>query len=169
MKYNFKLDIEDGERGEKIIVNELKSFGYTFVSFNKDNKYDALLLNKKNEEVKFEIKTDVWCIPEKEIHTPFGIVKESRDSGNLFIEFECRGKDSGIKVTKAKYFVTYFPYLQEAWFILTNKLKKLINDNELPTTTDAGDEKSGTKGYLINRELYKEHFKILNVNHKWEN
>ncbi len=90
-------------------------------------------------------------------------------TGNHFVEFECRGKESGIKVTKAKYFVTYFPYLQEAWFILTNKLKKLINDNELPITTDAGDEKSGTKGYLINRELYKEHFKILNVNHKWEN
>ena len=169
MKYNFKLDIEYGEKGEKIIVNELKSFGYKFISFNKDNKYDALLLNKANEEVKFEIKTDVWCIPEKEIQTPFGIVKESRDSGNLFVEFECRGKHSGIVVTKAKYFVTYFPYLQEAWFILTNNLKNLIEENELPITINAGDEKSETKGYLINRELYKKHFKILNVNYKWEN
>jgi hypothetical protein len=34
----------------------------------------------------------------------------------ICVEFKCRGKASGIETSKAKWFVTYFKYLNEIWF-----------------------------------------------------
>jgi hypothetical protein len=48
----------------------------------------------------------------------------------MFVEFKCRGKASGIETSKAKWFVTYFKYLNEIWFITTKNLKTLISNNE---------------------------------------
>jgi hypothetical protein len=115
------------------------------------------------KEVKFEIKTDVWCVPPKTIQMPFGPVTTSSDAGNMFIEFECRGKPSGIVVTKADIFITYFKHYNEIWYIPTFNLIELIASEGFQTTEQSGDEGSNTKGYLIPREEYKEHFKIRKI------
>lgn len=142
--YNFNKDLAIGEKGEKDVLFDLESMGAKFIDDNKDNCYD-LLVEKGGIQLKYEIKTDVYCFPQF-------------DTGNMFIEFECRGKTSGIEVTKADWFVMHYKYLKEIWYIKTNELKELIKNNQFFKTEFSGDQNSNTKGYLIPREEYKEYF-----------
>ena len=97
--YNFKKDLNEGNKGEDVVINHLKKLGSDLISKNNDNRYDALI-ERNGEKIKYEIKTDVFCKP-------------TFDTGNIFVEVECRGKKSGIMVTEAKWFVTYYKYLNE--------------------------------------------------------
>jgi hypothetical protein len=144
---NFSKDLVLGQEGETVIREFLESKGCSFIEFNDDNKYD-LKMNKNNEETTYEIKTDVLCKP-------------SKDTGNMFVEFYCREKPSGIETSEAKWFVTYFKHLNEAWFIKTEKLKELIQNNNFHVIKNGGDLNSNTHGYLINRKKFKEHFKVF--------
>jgi hypothetical protein len=142
--YNFNKDLIIGEQGERTVTQDLESIGAKLITDNKNNSHD-LIVEKNGIQLKYEIKTDVFCFPQF-------------DTGNMFIEFECRGKKSGIEVTTADWFVMYYKYLKEIWYIKTDELKKLINDNQFFETEFSGDQNSNTKGYLIPREQYKKHF-----------
>lgn len=144
--YDFVPDLKLGQDGEVIVTKFLQDKGLTYVSSNHDNKYDVKML-KNNKEVTYEIKTDVYCSPKN-------------DRGNLFVEFECRGKDSGIRVTQADWFVTYFKHLSEIWFVKTSDLKQFIENNNLPQTSGSGDAGSNTRGYLLKRNKYKDLFHV---------
>jgi hypothetical protein len=144
-KMNFREDIKVGESGEEYIKHFLIDKGYKFISENKDYRYD-LLMSFNKREITYEIKTDVFVSPEK-------------DAGNLVVEFESRGKPSGISVTEAEYYVYYMPKLNEVWNIKMDKLKKLINSNSFKEVV-GGDKGSDTKMYLINRNKHKKHFKV---------
>jgi hypothetical protein len=153
--YNFKKDINIGEAGETIVKLDLESIGGVFISDNKDFKYDLLMdmpLRGKSgyKKVSYEIKTDVFCKP-------------YLDTGNIFIEFECRGSDSGISVSEADWFVTYFQHFREIWYIKTDKLKNLIINNDFKKTELSGDLNSNTKGYLIPRYQFKKYFKVRTI------
>jgi len=147
--YNFNDDIIIGEDGEQVVIDDLRELGAHFVSNNKDNKWD-IIVNIDNENISYEIKTDVFCKPEN-------------DTGNIFVEYECRGKGSGIMVTQAKWFVTYYQYLREIWYIQTDVLKQLIMDNDIPQIEFSGDKGSNTKGWLLPRYPYKKHFIVRKV------
>ncbi len=146
---DFKSDLKLGNEGEDIIINFLESKGHKYIDSNNDNKYDIKMMTK-GKETTYEVKTDVKCAP-------------LFDTGNIFIEFESRGKASGIAVTQAKWFVTYFKFLNELWFIKSDKLKELINNNEFPIFKDAGDIGSATHGYLIKRKQFKNHFHVCKI------
>lgn len=145
----FRTDLKLGNDGEEYIIRYLTDKGCKYVDSNDNNKYDLKMITK-GVETTYEIKTDVKCAP-------------LFDTGNIFIEFESRGKASGISVTEADWFVTYFQYLKEAWFIKSDKLKKLIKENDFPTFKDAGDIDSATHGYLIKRKDFKEHFYVYKI------
>ena len=138
---DFKTDLKLGNDGEEILIKFLESKGCTYVDSNNDNKYDLKMINK-GKETTYEIKTDVKVAP-------------VYDTGNLFVEFSSRDKDSGITVTQADWFVTYFKYLKEIWFIKSEDLKKIISENEFPIFYDAGDVGSKTHGYLLKRKDFK--------------
>ena len=143
--YNFKNDLVEGNKGENVVIEHLKKLGGTLVSTNNDNRYDALI-NRNGGGIKYEIKTDVLCKP-------------SYDTGNIYVEIECRGKCSGIMVTEAKWFVTYFKHLNEIWYIKSLDMINLINVNEknLFKKENSGDHNSNTKGWLIPKwKFYKE-------------
>ena len=142
--YNFNKDLIIGEQGERTVAQDLESIGAKLITDNKNNSHD-LIVEKDGTQLKYEIKTDIFCFPQF-------------DTGNMFIEFECRGKKSGIEVTTADWFVMYYKYLKEIWYIKTDELKKLINDNQFFETEFSGDQNSNTRGYLIPREEYKKHF-----------
>lgn len=152
-EYNFNEDIILGEEGEQIVVRDLESIGGTLVSDNKDNKYD-LIISKDGEEKTYEVKTDVFCKPHQ-------------DTGNMFIEFECRGKPSGIEVSEAEWFVMYFKHFDELWYIKNDSLKEIIKDNDFNVTEFSGDEGSNTKGYLIPRYQFKAKFNVRIIPKKW--
>lgn len=169
-EYNFNKDITVGEKGEAVMVKHMESKGLKFVDDNKDNKYDLKMLLPTKKEITFEVKTDVWCVPGRYLEMPFGRMwVEGKDAGNLFIEFECRGKDSGIKVTQADAFLYYFPYYKQMWYIKTKDLISLIQNNNFRETTQSGDTDSNTKGYLIPREQFKQQFHIYKIDYEWEN
>ena len=144
--YDFKQDLILGNKGEDIVIKDLQRMGANFISKNNDNKFD-IIMESKGKEIKYEIKTDVFCKPDY-------------DTGNIFVEYECRGKESGIMVTQAKWFVTYYKYLNEIWYIKTKDLLKLLNNNDVRKTQYAGDNGSNTKGWLFPRLNYEKHFII---------
>jgi hypothetical protein len=145
----FKSDLKLGNEGEEVIITFLKSKGCKYISSNNDNKFD-IKMETNGKETTYEIKTDVKCAP-------------LFDTGNIFIEYESRKKPSGIATTQADWFVTYFKYLNELWFIKSDELKRIISENEFPIFKDAGDINSATHGYLINRKKYKEHFHVCKI------
>jgi len=104
----------------------------------------------KGLEKTYEIKTDVKVAP-------------LFDTGNIFIEYESRNKPSGIATSKADWFVTYFLFLNELWFIKTETLRKLILENEYPIFKDAGDVGSATHGYLLPRKDVKKYFHVCKI------
>jgi len=148
-QYSFNEDIKTGEAGEVIVQNYLKANGCTIVTDNKDFKYDFIATTPNGKEVSYEVKTDVYC-------------KEGRDTGNMFIEYECRGKASGINVSQADWFVTYYKHLNQMWFIETKELKNLVYYNNFKETEQSGDAGSNTKGYLIRRHGHKRFFLVKN-------
>jgi len=148
---NFRQDLILGNQGEQAIVKFLETKGLTYVSSNNDNKYDIkMATNVGSNEITYEVKTDVK-------------VALLFDTGNIFIEFSSRKKPSGIEVTQADWFVTYFIYLRELWFIKSDQLKMLITENDFPVFKDAGDHGSETHGYLINRKEFKKWFYVTEV------
>ena len=148
--YSFNEDITIGEDGEDVVINDLKDLGISLINKNKDNRYDINMMDANGNEVKYEIKTDVFCRPEN-------------DTGNIFVEYQCRGKFSGILVTQAKWFVTYFKYLREIWYIQTDVLKKIIVENDIQKVEFSGDSGSNTKGWLLPKYQYKKHFIVRKV------
>jgi hypothetical protein len=146
---DFKTDLKLGNDGEDVIINFLESKGCSYVDSNNDNKYDLKMITK-GVETTYEIKTDVFIAP-------------IYDTGNIFIEYESRGKSSGISVTQADWFVTYFKYLKEIWFIKSETLKQLISENDFPIFYDAGDIGSATHGYLIKRKDFKKYFHVCKI------
>ena len=153
--YNFKKDLIEGNRGEQIACKELEAKGYTFVSYNNDNKYD-IKMKYKDKEVTFEVKTDIY----KRNGVLF-------DTGNMAIEYKCRGKLSGISVTKADYFVYLQVVTNEMWICKVSDLKEYLKSNkdEYRLTTESGDDGSKTHLCLIKRNIVKKKFfKFSSVN-----
>jgi hypothetical protein len=77
----------------------------------------------------------------------------------MAIEFECRGKSSGIAVTQADFFVYFFPHLGEIWNIRCSKLREIIARTK-PYVAVGGDKNSNTKMYLIRKKDVEEYFKV---------
>jgi hypothetical protein len=148
-EYNFDKDLIKGEAGEDEIVNYMVGLGFEFVSRNNDNRYDAIM-KFDSIEYKYEFKTDMYCAPKN-------------DTKNLVVEIRSRGKDSGITVTEADYFVTYYPHLGEIWNIKTSDLKKLIEENNIKLKEGAGDPNSNTVFHLVHRPTYRKHFKVHTI------
>lgn len=95
-------------------------------------------LQKILESKQIELKTDRVC----------------QTTGNVFVEFESRGKQSGISVTTAIYWVYCLwtdKFKDQTYvFIPTRRLKKLIKDNEYRIMK--GGDNWTSKGYLIPKE-----------------
>lgn len=144
-EYNFKKDLIKGERGEDFIIIFMEKLGFQFINKCNDNRYDVMM-GYNGCSYTYEIKTDSY----------------PRDTGNIAIEVESRGKPSGISVTKADFFVTYFPNIGEIWNIKSSNLLKLINEksDSFRFVENAGDLDSNTKLYLINKSKFKKYFKV---------
>jgi len=168
---NFLTDLPLGQKGEATIAEHLnETYGYEIKSFNHNNEHD-FIINVDSVDKTVEVKTDVYCIPPTQIKLPSGTIinVEGRDTGNIFIETECRGKLSGINTSKSDIYIYYFPLLKEAWAIPTKKLKKLLTENNFELKENASDENSNTKGYVIPKNKFITHFKVMTINIPWEN
>ncbi len=156
-EYSFRKDIIEGEAGEDYIIDFLtKGWKGTLLQKKKDYTWDFKIDFENSGVQTFESKTDVYCIPSSLVN---GKVIKGRDTGNIFIEFSCRGKDSGIKATEADWFVYYFKFLGELWIIKVDDLKKLIDENNFKIGV-GGDPGSNSSGYLIPRMKFRDKFLV---------
>lgn len=146
MKEKFQQDLEAGNEGEREIAAYLKKKGLEPIEFRKDWRWDIKCQGKRGTTT-FEVKTDTY-------------EKWRGYTGNMFIEKTCSGKASGISTTEADIFVYYFPHLNEAWFIKTEKLRK--NLPQFHITYSNGDE-GRVSGYLVDREWFRYLFHVVKI------
>ncbi len=140
--YKFALDLETAQETEKQISKLLQSeLNCKIVKFGSNADWD-ILISKDGAEKTIEVKEDFL----------------SKDTGNLAVEFESRGKLSGISISKADYYL-YKIYLSlgmsEYWIIDTKKLKSMIKFELFLRKVSGGDKGSETKMYLFKIPVFK--------------
>lgn len=146
----FHADLKGGQLGEKVIAKWLETYeGFTTLEYGNNSDFD-LRTEKDGREILLEIKTDRYEYFKK------------TTTGNIFIETTCSGKVSGIHTTKSDIFVYFFPDFEEAFFIKTKQLKELIKEPTLRRASQSGD-KGKVTGVLIDREKYRECFKVVRI------
>jgi|TARA_B100000073_G_C23289984_1_gene394151 hypothetical protein len=95
-----------------------------------ENEFQKIVESKQ-----IEIKTDRKC----------------QKTGNVFVEYESRGKESGIKTTTASYWVFCIwteAYKEQTYlFIPTRRLKKLIKTKDYKIAS--GGDNFTSKGFLV--------------------
>jgi hypothetical protein len=136
--YNkFRRDLKVGLEYEERALNY---FDYDSVEMSKGNfkEYD-FKYEKNNECVKVEVKSD----------------RLSSKTGNFFIEFECRGKPSGLNATTADYWCYFVLHYEpgnianivsyDCYIIPTDELKNLVKGCRV---VNGGDDYL-SKGYLL--------------------
>jgi Holliday junction resolvase-like predicted endonuclease len=141
-EYNFKKDLITGEVGEDEVKSFFEGLGFVFIGKCNNNEFD-LIMEYNRRPVTIEVKTDSY-----------------RDTGNIAIEIESRGKPSGLSVTKADYFATIFRCTEELWIIKTSELLELISNNNFYLKENGGDKGSNTKFYLISKSKFRKNFQI---------
>jgi hypothetical protein len=118
------------------------------MEYNSNFEYD-LQIGQEGEKViamifespieKIEVKRDLKAIK----------------TGNLYFEYESRGKKSGISTTKADYIFIIVDGSVGGLFFETNKLKKVLRPL-ITTHTKLGGDSDTSKGILISiSELMK--------------
>ena len=176
--YDFKQDLKTGNFGEEVLhkflvgIYKAEYKGKSEVQEGNHKEFDLkFLFPSDDNETVFEVKNDVY-IQEPRI-LPNGAYYPGRDTGNIVIEFRMHGKDSGIMVTKADWWVYIFQNKKEIWFIKVDDLKKLISNNEFEikiggdTVDRYGREipqENRSHMYAIPREKYRKHFKVKKYN-----
>lgn len=85
-------------------IRLMQNKGYVFVRHNNDNKYD-IEFKKDNKSVFVEVKQDFSCFR----------------TGNVGVEYSCRGKPSGISVSKADFYI----YKIHQNYLFTEQVNKI--------------------------------------------
>lgn len=145
MNYNFKKDLKDGKISEKRLFEILqeKCSQIVKVEFNDDYRYDLKIILNDNSYKTFEIKRDLF----------------TERTGNIAIETYCRGKQSGINITQADFFVIHCKTNKEHFYCFdTNILKIEVERNKFNEISGGDRDKFGnplTKFVLLDIEKEK--------------
>jgi hypothetical protein len=105
---NFHQDLKLGQEIEKIAQQRIIKYfdnDISITEINDDNKYDFKISNNESFEVKYD--------------------RMSAITGNIFIEYYCRGKKSGISITQSDYHIIAFTD-KDMYLIPTERLKEMI-------------------------------------------
>ena len=140
--YNFWDDLPIAQETEKEVADILSEKGATIKSFNNDNKYD-ILMDYKGKEITVEVKEDFTC----------------ERTGNVGLEFSCRGKDSGIACSRADFYVykVHQPDHQIHFYMMkTGDLKGLIAHKFYKRIVNGGDVGSNSMNYLFDLKYIKQ-------------
>lgn len=132
MHYHFERDLQEAKKKEKELADVLMERGKTEkIEFNDDYRYDLKVHRKGGGCWTIEVKNDMT---------------QGR-TGNIGVEFECRNKPSGIKMSEADYWC--FALADGFWLIETAKLRWLIKQPAWHKIGVGGDVGSDTKMYLF--------------------
>ena len=149
MHYSFEQDLYQAAKTEKQVAQWLADAGHEVIKLNNDYRYDIKVKLKTGNIVLIEVKEDFMC----------------KNTGNVAVEFQCRGKPSGIERSEADYFIykVHTPDEAELLSISKRKLMNLIETKQYHSIKVGGDSGSQTKMYLFSIATVKENFKKLEV------
>ena len=146
----------DGHKGEEAVRHFCETvLDLRWIRYNDDSAFDILLRDDEYNLITYEEKTDLF---EKD----WG----EGGTGNMAIEYKCRGKKSGIRKTKAMYFAYYIPNVRDKqlWVIevedLKNLLKTCVSKRVSGGETYYDSDEKVTRCFLIDRYRYKKHFDV---------
>ncbi len=128
--YNFVKDLANAKVVEKEFVEVLsKKITIDDIDFCNDFRYDVLI-KSEGRSTRYEVKHDIM----------------SCKTGNLALEYECRGKPSGIDRTEADVWVYKLGY--SFYSMPVGKLKELISKESYFRKVVGGDSGSNTNNIL---------------------
>ena len=154
MHYDFKQDLAKATKTEEEVAKWLTDEGYEVIELNNDYRYDIKVKLKTGDIVLLEVKEDFMC----------------KRTGNVAVEFQCRGKPSGIARSHADYYVykVHGPDSVDLLSISKEKLRNLIDTEQYDAIKVGGDSGSETKMYLFNIHTVKENFTHLAIGSCYE-
>jgi hypothetical protein len=147
MYYNFEQDLAMADKVEVEVIKRLQKVNSEFIfnGFSGTKGYDATF-TIANKVYLLEIKSDYY----------------TENTGNVVIEYESRGKASGIATTKAHFWAYAVMRTLEdfdIYLINANKLKELIDNEVYYDKIIGGDPLSNTKMYKFKLEDFKKYCK----------
>jgi hypothetical protein len=140
--YNFDMDLQTNYEVEMEFKALIESRKDVYKVTKNDNyKYDLKVEKTDGKTYTLELKNDML----------------SAQTGNIGVEFESRGKPSGIARSEADWWV--YKLTDGYWMISASKLKQLIKDEKFWSVKAGGDADSNTKLYLFKASTLKAEMK----------
>lgn len=149
--YNFHKDLAKAKNTQElakvIIENNSEAWlgeysGFFFKDINDKTGDLHLIMVPSGDEYLIEIKEDFYC----------------RKSGNVAVEYECRGKPSGVSSTKATHWLyrIHQPSGEDVWiFMPTAIVRGGIQNKEFLREVVGGDYGSNTRMYLFSLDKFR--------------
>jgi hypothetical protein len=146
--YNFRKDLPIAKATEREVAGLLAlRYDFTIVHFEDTSRYD-FLLKIREREIKVEVKEDFTC----------------EKTGNVGLEYACRGKPSGIAVSEADFYI-YKLHTKDfgIQYILhpVHLLKRMIAEKQYFRIVNGGDKGSNSMNYLFKYKIFVEAGRIL--------
>ena len=129
----FHSDLAVGHKGEIKVANVLKRH-YVADRFSRqdaDKTFDFRLFYKSGKVQTFEVKTDL----------------RSKTTGNVYLEYSCSNKDSGLETTKAARWAILLPHRKEIFVFCPTKMKKYLAESKHKTV--AGGDRKAVNGFVV--------------------
>jgi hypothetical protein len=145
--YDFNMDLPVAIETEKEVAQIMaKIYDARILRFENSNKYD-ILARIKGKEYKFEIKEDFMTCK----------------TGNVALEFECRGSPSGIHTTEADFYIYKIHGKNGIHFYLfkIENILKMVSDNPQTPIVNGGDKGSNSMNYLFKYETFIKYGKFM--------
>lgn|SRR5574337_1405642 len=139
--YDFKKDFSIAIETENEVSRNLLSFyGLRTTETCDDNRYDLKVINPAGNVFTVEVKEDFTC----------------ERTGNVGVEFKCRGKPSGISVSKADVYI-YKLHTKlgiQFYMINTSKIKDMVGKHLYKKIVMGGDPNSGSMNYIFDLRVF---------------
>ena len=133
MHYDFKKDLQDGQLAEREAIEKLQVHFPEISDFEQsDTKNYDIKGILDGSPITFEVKNDLMA----------------HKTGNVAIEYKCRGKASGLSTSKADYWIYKF---DNTFFLFKTETlrQRLFIEKAYFRPVTGGDVGSNTKMYLV--------------------
>ena len=138
--YDYSTDKPIADITEKEVADILRAtYNAVILEYGHTNAYD-IKARVNGKIFTFEVKEDFTC----------------ERTGNVGLEFECRGKPSGINVSKADFYI-YKVHTNngiKVFIFKTIQLKNMIANNMYHRVVNGGDKGSNSMNYLFDYNTF---------------
>lgn len=129
----FRSDLAVGHKGEIVVAKVLKKkYGAArFSRQDSDKTFDFRLFYADGDVQTYEVKTDL----------------KSATTGNLYLEYSCSNKDSGLTTTKASRWAILIPHAKQIFVFCPKKMVKYLGGSAHKSIK--GGDRRAVNGYVV--------------------